>query len=63
VCSSLSATQSIQATRDLPAHYNARRAEYGTHTSSYPTGVIDGKPNVRDGMKRAEDVAIAVFQK
>jgi len=25
--------------------------------------VIDGKPNVRDGMKRAEDVAIAVFQK
>jgi ABC-type glycerol-3-phosphate transport system substrate-binding protein len=55
--------ESIQATRALPAHYNAPLAEYRNQVSAIVTDVINGKVGVRDGMKQAEDAANAVFQR
>lgn len=55
--------ESIQATRALPAHYNAPLAEYRSQVSAIVTDVINGKIGVRDGMKQAEDFANAVFAK
>jgi multiple sugar transport system substrate-binding protein len=55
--------ESIQATRALPAHYNAPLAEYRNQVSAVVADVINGKVGVRDGMKQAEDAANAVFQR
>jgi multiple sugar transport system substrate-binding protein len=54
---------SIQATRALPAHYNAPLAEYRPQVQAIITDVLNGKVGARDGMKQAEDFANAVFQK
>jgi ABC-type glycerol-3-phosphate transport system substrate-binding protein len=55
--------ESIQATRALPAHYNAPLAEYRSQVSTFIADAINGKMNVRDALKQAEDFANAVFQK
>ncbi|MGH2371432.1 MAG: hypothetical protein ACRDI2_24940, partial [Chloroflexota bacterium] len=55
--------ESIQATRALPAHFNAPLAEYRSQVSALVTDVINGKIGVRDGTKQAEDFANAIFQR
>jgi ABC-type glycerol-3-phosphate transport system substrate-binding protein len=53
--------ESIQATRALPAHYNAPLTEYRPQVSAIVTDVLNGKVGVRDGLKQAEDFANNVF--
>jgi multiple sugar transport system substrate-binding protein len=53
--------ESIQATRALPAHYNAPLTEYRPQVSAIVTDVLNGKVGVRDGLKQAEDFANSVF--
>ena len=55
-------TESMQATRALPAHYSAPLSEYRSQVNGMVTDALLGKTPVREALKQAEDFANAVFQ-